>query len=134
MKNARGGGSKVSAACGRSSACARRIAASITARWPRCTPSKLPMATTALRKASTPGPDSPATTKDFLGGFEALMIGKTLGPGPARHRNHRLAVEHDPAVDGSLAGEPNLAALGDKLDDFDDHRDHVADVDRCVEV
>ena len=45
-KKLRGCGSKVSAAAGRWMARARSSAASITARWPRCTPSKLPMATT----------------------------------------------------------------------------------------
>ena len=55
-KKLRGCGSKVSAAAGRPSACARACAAAITARWPRCTPSKLPMATTAPLSASSGAP------------------------------------------------------------------------------
>ena len=46
-KKSRGCGEKVSAAALRPSALARLSAAPITARWPRCTPSKLPIATTA---------------------------------------------------------------------------------------
>ena len=54
-EEAAGCGSKVSAAAGRPSASARARAAAITARWPRCTPSKLPMATTAPSSARSRG-------------------------------------------------------------------------------
>ncbi len=50
-----GWGSKVRAAAGAPSICARLRAAAITARWPRCTPSKLPMAMTAPESAGGSG-------------------------------------------------------------------------------
>src|SRR6516162_8439652 len=65
-KNARGCGSKVSAAEGLPSAPARANAAAITALWPRCTPSKLPMATVAPRSAAA-GAKSRTTGKVFAG-------------------------------------------------------------------
>ena len=46
-RKSRGCGENVKAAALRPSAWARLSAAPITARWPRCTPSKLPIATTA---------------------------------------------------------------------------------------
>ena len=61
-KKARGCGVKVSAAVLRPSWSARARAAPITARWPRCTPSKLPIATTASTSASASMPPAPPRT------------------------------------------------------------------------
>ena len=71
----RGCGSNVIAIAGASSAPARARAASITARWPRCTPSKLPIAATAPLNCATRGELSRATTNGLvdLGG---VVIGK----------------------------------------------------------
>ena len=57
----RGCGSNVTAIAGAPSAVARAIAASITARWPRCTPSKLPIAATAPLQRGQPGASSCTT-------------------------------------------------------------------------
>ena len=51
-KNSCGCGSKVSTASGLLRASAWTLASAIRARWPRCTPSKLPIATTAPRRAA----------------------------------------------------------------------------------
>ena len=66
LKKLRGCGSKVSAAAGLPSERARESAAAITVLCPRCTPSKLPMATAALRNVST-GAQSRTTLKVFAG-------------------------------------------------------------------
>ena len=54
---------------------ARAIAASITARWPRCTPSKLPIAATAPRSAATCGASSWTTRKGLVGLAGSVMCG-----------------------------------------------------------
>ena len=79
---AAGCGSKVSAAAGQRAVLARATAAAITARWPRCTPSKLPMAITAPRSASA-GALSRRTTKGFAGG-RGSVIGQ-ISPRAAAH-------------------------------------------------
>ena len=72
LKKVRGCGSKVSTAAGRCAAWARSIAMPITARWPRWTPSKLPMATTGRASRSRPEPSSRTTTKGW-GEFGSAM-------------------------------------------------------------
>src|SRR5262245_59068204 len=63
---------------------ARSSAAWMTARWPRCTPSKLPIATTAPRSRSMPGPWSRVTTKACVGGVS--VMGRQYGGGSAWSR------------------------------------------------
>src|SRR5262249_6238614 len=70
----RGCGSKVSAAAGRESALARASAAAITARCPRCTPSKLPMATTAPSRAWSAGASPRMTISGSGGCGSSVMI------------------------------------------------------------
>jgi hypothetical protein len=47
-KNSRGFGSKVITAAGRPACFASPVSFASSARWPRCTPSKLPMVSTAV--------------------------------------------------------------------------------------
>src|SRR5262249_51136145 len=91
-----GGGSKVSAAALRPSALARASAAAITARWPRCTPSKLPMATTALSSAWSADASPRTTTNGFLGGGWSVMSGAGTGLGRRCKLDHRRACHRKP--------------------------------------
>jgi len=63
LKKLRGCGSKVTASAGRPWARPICRAAAITARWPRCTPSKLPIATTAPFGMAVAGVVSRITVK-----------------------------------------------------------------------
>ena len=72
LKKSRGCGAKVKAAALRPSFLARLSAAPMTARWPRCTPSKLPTATTA----PCSGPMSPSCARHgkLFAGWPGLFI------------------------------------------------------------
>src|SRR5258708_33297980 len=69
----RGWGSNVAAMAGAPIWTARDSAASMTAPWPRCTPSKLPIAATAPLSRAAAGASSWATTKGLVG-FERSVI------------------------------------------------------------
>src|SRR5215471_13432884 len=142
----RGCGSKVSATAGPPRACARAVAAPITARWPRCTPSKLPIAITPPLNAATAAESSRTTRNGRVEPAGSLLWNgsgkaadravrpRSKSSRPPRHRDHGLAVEHQVTVDQRLAFEPHPPALRDEFDHFDDDGDHVADLDRRVEV
>src|SRR6185369_2515612 len=137
------------------SAAARATAASITARWPRCTPSKLPIAANAPLKRATSGASSRTTMKGSPGldgaingragseycvtsGERVVLAGpkssRRRGSPPRRHRNDGIAVEDQLAVDSGIAMQADDAALGDEFDHLDQHFDNVADLHRPMEV
>src|SRR5215472_14121532 len=95
-KKLRGCGSKVSAAAFRPSALARASAAAITARWPRCTPSKLPMATTAPSSAWSADASPRTTTNGSLGGGWSVMSGAETGLGRRCKLDHGRACHRKP--------------------------------------
>src|SRR4051812_27906915 len=144
----RGCGSKVMAIAGASSAAARASAMSITARWPRCTPSKLPIAATAPLNRATRGASSRTTRngsldleeatirRDALGGEPAALCAtkSTLLAKPRRHGYQRFAVEHQLAVDACLAVEAYDPPLRHQFDDFDHDLHHVANLHGTVEI
>ena len=106
-KKLRGCGSKVSAAAGRCSAAARCRAVAMTAWWPRCTPSKLPIATTAPWSA-WPAGASPWTTANAGVGFECSGMALFYVPGrPA-----------EPASAGNLARVGRAPNQHDFVEDF----------------
>src|SRR6516162_4920648 len=124
-KNARGCGSKVSAAEGLPSAPARANAAAITALWPRCTPSKLPMATVEPQsgRAFEIGPNRIADRQDTLRarGF-AAALGSGRGKREVVDRGVRFAaIEHLAAARGigvrqrPGAVDERVAALDDNV-------------------
>ena len=127
-KNSAGCGSKASTASGASRASASAFAAVIRASWPRCTPSKLPMATTApLSACGTSWKWRKIRACLDFSAFWALFFRGALG------RHHRgLAVHHDLALHGADAMHHHFAALADLLDGASgDHR--VADAHRAFE-
>src|SRR5690606_463336 len=125
----RGWGENTAAAAGTPSRFASAIASAITAWWPLCTPSKLPIATAAPRSDSS-SPRQPLTI--FMGrsaSSRAALFRRPLG-----HLHQRLALHHGLAVHDAFAR--HLHAAGRLVDlghlDIGGHR--VADTHRPTEL
>src|SRR5262245_1999850 len=150
-KYSRGCGSNTTAPAWVASLWASLRVAAISAWWPRCTPSKLPMASTAPRAEagtlSVPlmlrmGQALPHSTGcgqglcgRRLGVGSSKLPSSRLGNGrPCRHHQHRLTLQHRLAADRANAFEACAPLDGVELHHAHLGHHPVADLDGTAEI